>query len=381
MARKARASNAEHPLAFGSFLSWLRLLWVSKDIDRKYVPRLLFVCLSTFLTSPLRFYERIRYGRVVSRATIHPSPVFIVGHWRTGTTHLHNLMCRDRNFGYLSTFQAFAPGLSLVGEKTIKPPLAMIARRLHPTREIDNIPLSFDAPEEEDLAIANLSPYSFLHLYTFPRQAPYFFERFALFNGLSEKTRAEWKEIYLTVLRKATLRSGGKRLVVKNCADSGRIETLLELFPDAKFIHICRNPYSVFRSTLFLYRTVLPRSQVQEISPDRVEAYILRFYTLLMKKFLASKALIPPGNLVEVRFEDLEAAPLDQLRRVYEGLGLPGFSEAEPAFRAYIDSVTGYRKNEYKVTDDVTEKVNRHWGFAFDEWGYTPVEPGRGASL
>ena len=117
------------------------------------------------------------------------------------------------------------------------------------------------------------------------------------------------------------------------------------------------------------------------ISPDRVEAYILRFYTLLMKKFLAAKALIPPGNLVEVRFEDLEAAPLDQLRRVYEGLGLPGFREAEPAFRAYIDSVAGYRKNEYKVADDIIEKVNRHWRFALDEWGYTPVESGREASL
>jgi hypothetical protein len=94
-----------------------------------------------------------------------------------------------------------------------------------------------------------------------------------------------------------------------------------------------------------------------------------------MQKFLAEKALIPHGNLMEVRFEDLEAAPLDQLRRVYEGLGLPGFNEAKPSFRAYIDSVTGYQKNEYAVTDDIIEKVNRHWRFAFDAWGYTPVAP------
>ena len=377
MARKARASMAEHPLAFGSFSNWLRLLWAIRDIDRKYIPRLLLVCLSTLLTSPLRIYERVRYGRIVKNVTIHPSPIFILGHWRTGTTHLHNLMCQDETLGYLSTFQAFAPGMGLVGEKTIKPPLAMIARRLHPTREIDNIPLSFDAPEEEDLAIANLSPYSFLHLYTFPRQAPHFFEKFALFNDLPERTLAEWKEIYLTVLRKVTLKSGRKRLIIKNCADSGRIGALLDLFPDAKFIHIYRNPYNVFRSTVFLYKTVLPRSQVQEISPDRVEAYILRFYTLLMQKFLAQKTLIPPGNLVEVRFEDLEEAPLDQLRRIYESLGLPGFAEAEPAFRAYIDSVTGYLKNEYAVTDDVIEKVNQHWRFAIDAWGYKALEPRR----
>ncbi len=375
MARKAPASNAEHPIAFGSFLSWLKLIRISKGIDRRYIPRFLFVTLSTLLTSPLRIYERIRYSKNVRGTSIHPSPVFIVGHWRTGTTHLHNLLCRDGNFGYLSTFQAFAPGMSLVGEKLFKEPLARIARKRHPTREIDNIPLSFDAPEEEDLAVANLSPYSFLHLYTFPRQAPYFFERYALFRDLPKGTLDRWKEIYLSVMRKATLHSGGKHLLIKNCADSGRIPALLDMFPRARFIHITRNPYDVYRSTLFLYRTVLPRSQVQEIDPARVEEYILRFYALLMKKFLADKGCIPDGNLVEIRFEDLETAPMDALRTIYEGLDLPGFQEAEPAFRDYLDSVSGYRKNRYEPADEVIVSVNRHWQFAFDAWGYERLEP------
>lgn len=370
MARKTPASNTEHPLAFGSFLSWLKLIRISRDIDRRYLPRLLFVTLSTLLTSPLRFCERICYGRAVRAATIHPSPIFILGHWRTGTTHLHNLICQDKNFGYLSTFQAFAPGFSLMGEKTIKQPLARIARRRHPTREIDNIPLSFDAPEEEDLAVANLSPYSFLHLYSFPKQAPYFFQRYVLFQDLPEREFLEWKEIYLTIMRKATLSAGGKQLVIKNCADTGRVKTLLDLFPRAKFIHICRNPYDVFRSTLFLYRTILPRSQVQEVSPEQVEAYILRFYALLMKRYLADKALIPQGNLVELKFEDLETDPLDQLRNIYSGLGLTGFAQAKPAFQAYIDSVAGYEKNKLTATDEIIDKVNQHWRFAFDEWGY-----------
>jgi len=376
MAQKAPVSNSEHPLAFGSFLSWIRLLKIGKGIDPKYVPRLLFVTFMTLLTSPLRFYEKIRYGRAVKSATIHPSPIFILGHWRTGTTHLHNLICRDRNLAYLSTFQAFAPGLSLVGEKTIKEPLARMARKRHPTREIDNIPLSLDAPEEQDLAIANLSPYSFLHLYTFPQQAPYFFERYALLQDLPEQEFLQWKELYLAVMRKATLNSGGMRLVIKNCADSGRVKTLLDLFPEARFIHICRNPYDVFRSTRFLYRTVLPRSQVQDISPEQVEMYILRFYALLMKSFLSCRDLIPRGNLVEVRFEELETDPVGQLEKIYDGLGLPGFAEAEPAFRAYIDSIEGYEKNTLPAEDEIIEKVNRHWGFAFDAWGYERLEPG-----
>ena len=377
MAQQRRARLFEQPFIFGSSRSWLKLIWNNKDIDRKFIPRALFVTLSTLFISPLRLYESVRYGRIVKNTAIHPSPIFIIGHWRSGTTHLHNLLCQDKNLGRVSMWQAFAPGLCLVGEKVIKRPFNKIAKKLHPTREIDNIPLSLDNPEEEDLAIANMSPYSYLHMYTFPRQARYFFERYiTFFDELPEPTIAEWKEMYLTVLRKATLQAGGKRLVIKNCADSARIKTLLELLPDAKFIHIYRNPYNIFRSTQHLYRVVLARAQLQEISLDELEAWVFRFYAQLMQRFLADKALIPAGNFVEVKYEDLEKAPIAQLHKVYETLSLPGFAEAEPAFRAYLDSIADYKKLVHKnLEDDIITKVNQHWHFAFDALGYERLEP------
>jgi hypothetical protein len=377
MAGDKRIFLSEHPVACGSFRSWLRLLRENRDIDRKFMRRALFVCLSTFLTSPLRVYERVRYGGIVKNTAIHPSPIFIVGHWRTGTTHLHNLMCKDRNLGYLTVFQAFAPGLCIGCEGLMKPGAAKIAGKRHPTREIDNIPLAMDNPQEQDHAIANMSPYSYLHLYFFPRRARYFFESYvSFFSGLPESVRAEWREIYLTILRKATLKSGGKRLVIKNCSDAARLPTLLEMFPDAKFIHICRNPYDVLRSTLHLHRTILPTAQLQEIGPAEIEANVLLFYTQLMQRYLADRAVIPPGNLVELKYEDLVEAPLDQLRRIYETLGLRGFSEVEPAIAAYVDSIAGYQKNPQAMDDNIVAKVNEHWQFALDEFGYERIEPG-----
>jgi hypothetical protein len=375
MTRDTRAPITEHPLALGSFRSWLKLLRESGGIERRFVPRVAFVTLSTFVTSPLRYYERIRYGETVDLTSVHPAPIFIVGHWRTGTTYLHNLICQDRNLGFVSTFQGIAPGFCLVGAKRLKPLLAKWADRAHHTRVIDNIPLCFDAPQEEEFALANLSPHSSLHLYTLPAQAARFFERYALFEGLPEQTLQTWVEMYMGVLRKASLRTGGKRLVLKNPANSGRIRTLLALFPDARFIHIYRNPYDVFLSTRWVYQTLLPRLQVQEIGAEQADALILHFYVQLMRKFLADRALIPEGNLVEVRFEDLEAAPLAQVHRVYEALRLPGYAEAEPGFRAYLASTANYEKNEYKLTDEVIAQVNGHWQFAFDEWGYDRLEP------
>ncbi len=368
-------SNMEHPVALGSFRSWVSLLRHSGGIDHAYVPRALFVSLTTLVTAPLRLWERLRYGAKIRSTRIHPSPIFIIGHWRSGTTHLHNLMCQDPRLGFLSTFQAMAPGFCLVGRGRIQRMLAAQAAARYPTRLIDNIPLAFDAPQEDEFALASLFPLSFLHAFSFPRRAEEFFDRYVLFDDISDAQKERWTRTYLALLRKVTLAGGGRRLVLKNCADTGRIQTLLELFPDAKFIHIHRNPYEVLPSALYMHRTVLPRSQVQEADPDRVETNVLRFYVRVLGRFLADKALIPSGNLVELRYDELERRPMEQLQRIYDELGLGGFDDARAAFEAYLRSIAGYRTNSYEVDAETIGKVNDHWGFAFDVWGYDRLEP------
>jgi len=374
----AHSTLYEHPMVFGSFRSWLRLLRQSKRIEPRFYERVILVCLSTLASSPLRWIENLRYGKAVAATPIHPAPIFIVGHWRTGTTHLHNLLVQDSNLGYVSTFQSMAPGFCLIGNQRIRPLLNFLAHRIHPTRLIDNIPLSFDAPQEKDFAIASLSPYSFLHLFTFPQQANYFFERYALFKDLPVDILSEWKEIYLGILRKATFNAQGKRLVLKNPVNSGRIPAILELFPDARFIHITRSPYNIFPSMRVVYQNVLPRSQVQSIDSQQVDRCILRFYSLLMGKFLQDKALIPSSNLVEIKFEDLETQPLEQLGRIYQALQLPGYEQVEPAFQTYLASVAGYQKNRYQIDDEVINQVNDHWRFALDAWDYSILQPANG---
>lgn len=353
----------------------MRLAGAHGGIDRAYASRFLAVAFTTAMTSPLRLYERLRWGRAVRGAAIHPSPLFVLGHWRTGTTHLQNLLCQDPQFGFLSTFQAMAPGFCLMGERLLKPLVARKAAREHPTREIDNIPLSLDAPQEENFGLANLTPCAPLHIYSYPRRAREIFAKYALLEGISPAERAEWMAAYLTLLRKASLRAGSKPLVLKDPANTGRIPALLDLFPQAKFIHICRDPYRVFSSTVGTWKVVLPTAQLQDVEPAEVERLVLLIYERLMRKYLAEREHIPAGNFVEVRFEDLERSPMEELRRVYETLSLPGFAAAAPALRRYAESVAGFQKNPYRVDDAVIETVNRHWQFALEAWSYARLEP------
>lgn len=374
MVNHERIPIAEHPLALGSFRNWLRLLLSNHRIEARYLPRALFVTLTTLVTSPLRLIESAVYGRAVRNTAIQHPPIFILGHWRTGTTHLHNLLCRDPQWGFVSTFQGLAPGLCLIGRGSLDKLLAYWMKQNHPTRIIDNIPLRIDAPQEEEFALANTTPYAFIHVYSFPQQALELFARTTLFQGISKKGLAEWSKRYIEILQKATLREGGKRLILKNPANTGRIRELLRLFPDAKFIHLCRNPYDLFMSTRYQWRVVLVESQLQTISPGEVDQLILQFYAQLMQQFLTDRVLIPANNLIEVRFEELEAEPLSIAYRIYEALELPGFTEAEPAFQRYLASVANYKKNQYTLTADIVNMVNTHWSFAFDAWGYQRIE-------
>src|SRR3712207_6546804 len=79
---------------------WVRMLWKHRfAVDPPYWPRAAFMTGAGVVNSALSWHENRTYGPKVAAVEIK-SPVFILGHWRSGTTHLHNLLCVDRQFAY-----------------------------------------------------------------------------------------------------------------------------------------------------------------------------------------------------------------------------------------------------------------------------------------
>ena len=59
------------------------------------------VCLFSILTWPLQLLQRIVYFFKLRNVSFEgKEPVFILGHWRSGTTHIHYLMSKDPHFGF-----------------------------------------------------------------------------------------------------------------------------------------------------------------------------------------------------------------------------------------------------------------------------------------
>lgn len=77
---------------------------------------------------------------------------------------------------------------------------------------------------------------------------------------------------------------------------------------------------------------------------------------------------------MEVRFEDLERDGMGEIRQIYETLALPGWALAETPIRRYLASQQSYQKNRYPQDPRIVRRINQRWRFAFDAWGYEPIE-------
>lgn len=363
---KDSISITENPLAGGSFVNWVRLVRTSGPIEGRYAVRALYVTAMTLLWSPLRLLQRALYGRRIARTAISHGPVFILGHYRSGTTYLQNLLTQDPRWGFISTTQAVLPELFLLGP-FIRRVLGLF---LPEKRPMDNVEMSPELPEEPEHAVGAVSPYCFYHGLCFPRRMRHYFSRYVLFRDASPEEVGGWKAAYRMVLKAATLAAGGRRLVVKNPPDTARIPLLLEMYPDARFIFLYRDPFVMFPSIRNFYTANMRDWQLHGIPEEELRENIFTMYQELMDRYQRDKGLIPEGHLVEVRFEDFESRPLEEMARIYGALDLPGFEAVEPAFRRYVEGQAGYRKNRYRLDAPSVEEVSVRWSDDIRRWGY-----------
>ena len=380
--------NDFHPCTFAPLSVWARLILENRGVARPYWGRAARILALSALAAPLRVAESLIHSRRVNGVVLDPPPLFILGFARSGTTHLQNLITQDARFGYFTTWQGATSAFSLIGRGRLKRLMekGMAASgEGERTRPMDNVKITLDTPQEEDLALANVSPMSFVHQLSFPRRTLPLFDRYVMMGAgadgeasgeLSPRELRRWERDYLGVLRKAALLAGGKHMVFRNTVNTARADHLLRLFPRARFINIVRNPYTVYPSLLHLYRTLLPLYQLDRHDREEMERLLVEMYRRVMTKYLRDRERIPAGQLAEVRYEDLERDPLGELARLYRELDLPGWSDAEPRVAAYLRTLSGYRKNRLPMDRGNIDRVSEHWGFAVDAWDYEP--PGAG---
>ena len=189
---------------------------------------------------PFSTVERVAMESRLPKFEELPPPVFILGHWRSGTTHLYNIMSKSGDWGIVPPVATGLPWDLFGLAQAFRP---LLERALPKHRYIDNIPVYPDSPQEDEIAMANMTDLSFYHGIYFPRAFNELVRRGLFFDGCSETDVDAWKHRFVYLLRKLTKLQDGRPMLIKNPVYTGRLRLLQQMFPDAKFVHIHRNPY------------------------------------------------------------------------------------------------------------------------------------------
>jgi hypothetical protein len=340
-------------------------------IDLKYYPKFLLTFIIALFFEIINLAEVLVYKKNLKKLRTEEPPVFIIGFWRSGTTLLHSLLCRDPHVGYVTTFQGIFPNLVLTGNRWLK---AFTNRILPRKRPFDSYPMDMDFPQEEEFAMMSIQARSFYRLFYFPKDFNDIYEKELHFERLPAVTRKRWEKEYIKLINKAMLNTGGIRYISKNPCNIFRIRTLTNLFPDARFIFIYRNPYPVVESLCRFVNEVLPGSELQHLEGGLQREKFAKLYKDAIDEYLIAKENIMPGNLMEIKYEEFIKQPAVILRDLYARLNIPGIKESLPLMESYLRNNHPETRKPYEILAETYQLVNRYAGDIVPKLGYKYVE-------
>jgi hypothetical protein len=359
-------SVAFSTIGTNSFFRFLKLVF-KYPVDFRYWWRCFVSGILSLIAEPFRWYENFKYTGKLRQVELPESPVFILGHWRSGTTLLHNLMCQDKQFSFVTTYQGVFVNVFFCGRWFFRP----IMKALMPERRAtDNVKLAAGFPQEEGFALANMGSFAFYTYWYFPKLWRVFYRKYVRCEDVSKEQLLFYRNQYRKLIAQSVRFHGRKGFVSKNPPNTGRINQLLEMFPNARFIYIYRNPMMVFQSTVQFFAGTLEALQLQKISKEELEELVFGFYENLIKDYEEQKALIPEGHLVEIRYEEFISDPLAKIEMVYTQLGLPDFMASLPAFRSYLRGQQKFHQTRRQFTEEEKIRIRQRLAFAFNLYGY-----------
>jgi hypothetical protein len=345
-------------------------------INRRNLSRIAVYYLKLFMQEPFRWREKLFNRDDIRQHQLREDPIFIIGHWRSGTSYMQYLLGQDPQFGYLNKFQAIFPEIFLHSEKTIKSWAGRIPQTINLIKDAKNmsINLKWDSPSEIEIALTTMiSPASLHWGHIFPNECNEYFDKFLFFEGVSDTEVQQWRHDYSYLIDKISLKNDGRQILIKSPGNTSRIQKLLELYPNARFIYLHRNPYDIFYSSQKLWQTLLDNLALQHFDQAQMEQKIVAIYKKLLSRYLHQRSLIPEGQLVEIRFESFTNHPLESLWDIYEQLNIKNFEASEAEFRSFLEDQPQKSSASYQYEDRIIRWINREWKFAFDEWNYSMI--------
>ena len=311
----------------------------------------LLLTASGLMVEPFAWLQTLWFQRRMKTCACPDDPVVVIGHWRSGTTYLHQLLAADPAAATARNHFTIAPQAALVLKPLLTPLLKWVMTQHRP---IDAVPWGAEDPQEDEVGLARLTMDTNMAGVAFPQNYPRHFRR-AVLNSTPEFEQTLLRFTRLTWLHEG---AGKTHLVIKNSAHTARIALLLRLFPRARFVYLHRRPIDSVRSLVQVKQRLAHLVGLQEppSSLQQVEQTAAA-HDQLQEAFARSRHLIPKGQLVEIAYDDLVQSPLITLQRIYSALQISGWDSARDAIAARIAKGTAYQAEPVVLDPEAEQRL------------------------
>ena len=274
-------------------------------------------------------------------------PVFVIGLPRSGTSLLFNLLSLDlahRSPMYweimhlmpLTKTQAarkrreFKTNTELKLAKTIIPKL----RAIHTIRAT--------TPEEcQQIATMNIRSFVYMCMADVPEYVEYL-------KSTSFDSVFKWHKKFYQVLE---LNGKPRRWLLKDPSHIGHIPEILKEYPNAKFIHIHRDPTESVASFCSLTKNVRMAFS-KKIDTDNIGKTVIDFWNHNLTKGMEDRKSLSSDQIVDIQYSEFVKNPLDHIKNTYQQLNFDMNIQTENKIQKYLEQDKNILKPEHRYTLD-----------------------------
>jgi len=379
-------------LMYFDFRTWMRLVWLAahESSPRRrfslYLQLLVKVPLAAAFTAICFFLDPILFP-ALRRVDVR-SPVFVIGHARSGTTLMHRLLGADTEaFSVFLYWELFAPsllqkklvrGIAALDQRWLGGALerrikAREQRKFGPSNHIHK--MGYTLPEEDEF------------LYTMSCASGYWIVQLPYLGDLDfyyidqrpARSRARMMDYYRECVRRQLYFNGGDRIhLSKNPVFCGRVESIIECFPDARFVLMYRNPLETIPSLLKLMKFSWKARHFDEARMKQSLGIMAQMSVHNYTYPLEVLERHPQTLRAIVDYRDLVENPKDTVEKVCAELGI----SVTPQFAATLEEEQG-RARAHETTHAYSleefgldaRQIREQLGPLFERFGWDGLEP------
>ncbi len=345
--------NHSYLLIGTSFTKLISIIVRNGGISINNINRLLFLFQGSIWSSIFSMIEKIKFAKKLKYCSEVINPIIIVGHWRTGSTFLHQILSLDKQFVTPRVVQVSVPGSLLVSEPYFR---SVMNRVMSKKRPMDNVALGPDEPQEDEYALLKIAKNTPLEKLVFKSKKENFSE--VLLDMNKDSLSSKQSEKLKVFLKKIYYKNPGI-VLLKNPFHSYRIEELKKTFPKARFIHIYRDPVNVIPSTVKMFNIIGKQNRLKGKWVNENLYTITKSFNHLWKCLKNQLYCLSKNDYIEIKYEELDSDPQKIIKTIYNHFNLEYTSDFDSKVQNFLFNVKNYKKNKFSLSAEEKDHIKK----------------------